>query len=202
MLKNLNVFAFVIALVTGVLAFLQGFFMLMIGTITASVPEFMEFIGRMQGMMPYGYAPISSMIENAASGFIWAGLLITSAAIIGIVGGSFALKHKKVSCVLLIVSVVLSVIALMPASGARLTVIIEIVGYVVAVLIAFVDREEDTLEKINNININAPVATPEQLKQIRDSVLKGVVQFIKNKQEQAKTSSTTPTEHPKTATAN
>ena len=90
----------------------------------------------------------------------------------------------------------------MPASGARLTVIIEIVGYVVAVLIAFVDREEDTLEKINNININAPVATPEQLKQIRDSVLKGVVQFIKNKQEQAKTSSTTPTEHPKTATAN
>ena len=136
----MGVVAFVLSLIGGLISFFQGG----CGTVAGVIGSGMgDAVGGKEG----------AQMANEGAAMGGAGFLIIIAAILAIVGGSFALAHKKAGYILLTISAVACFIAYGVSGGIFQDAIIWGVVYLIADFCAY--------KSFKNTNTTAPVKQEE-----------------------------------------
>ena len=153
----MNIASFIISLLTGLISFLQGGCATGIGAIGSGIG------GRVGG---YEGARIAR--EGASIGD--AGFLVVLAALIGIIGGSFALPRKKASYILLSISVFFCFLALAISEGAYKDAWVWMFAYVIAAVCAYAGCEYNQSGiKVLNVS-DSPVTSNQASTNITETV--------------------------------
>lgn len=153
----MNIAAFIISLLAGLISFFQGGCATGIGAIGSG-------IGRHVG----GYDGARIASEGASIG--GAGFLVVLAALLAIIGGSFALPRKKASYVLLSISVGLCLLALGVSEGMYKDATVWMVAYIIADICAYSGCQVNQSEiKLLNVS-DTPVASNQSSTNVAETV--------------------------------